>query len=494
MKKLLALILAVVMVMSMAACGKTGESAAQEGEAPYTVTLVLNGSQQKDEERIEAKINEILVPALNAKLDIVMLPWASANQQLQLMLSGDEKIDVFYTNAPTAVKYMRSGQIMDMSELVEKYGTNLKNVFGEDVLKTNTVDGFLYGVPNQIERGNIPSIFMRKDLVEKYDIDVSQIKEPKDLEKVFEIVKAGEPDMTMLFSSNSADTPIERMFPGDDLSDNNFIGALMNQEEATTIENFYATDWYMESTKMLYDWYKKGYISKDAGIETENWRTVLKAGNLFSVFFAYHPGTPVEFESSTGYEFEIVKFRDYPIKNCKTYSGIVFSIAQNSENPEKTMQVLDYIYGSPEVMNLLNWGEEGVDYVMEDAEAGIINFPEGVTIDNVGYSLNLGWQLPNQFIGHKWSGSDPMLWENMNEFNDSAKESKAMGFIFNDANVQNEVAALTNVIAQYRGSLNSGSVDPEVYIPKFLEELEKAGIDKVIAEKQSQFDEWLKAN
>ena len=57
---------------------------------------------------------------------------------------------------------------------------------------------------------------------------------------------------------------------------------------------------------MLYDWYKKGYISQDAGTSTENWRTVFKAGNMFSLFFAYHPGTPVEFESSTGYEFEIV--------------------------------------------------------------------------------------------------------------------------------------------------------------------------------------------
>ena len=27
---------------------------------------------------------------------------------------------------------------------------------------------------------------------------------------------------------------------------------------------------------------------------------------MFSLFFSYHPGTPVEFESSTGYEFEIV--------------------------------------------------------------------------------------------------------------------------------------------------------------------------------------------
>ena len=52
---------------------------------------------------------------------------------------------------------------MDMSELVGKYGKNLKDIYGEDVLNSNTVDGFMYGVPNQIERGSIPAVFMRKD-------------------------------------------------------------------------------------------------------------------------------------------------------------------------------------------------------------------------------------------------------------------------------------------------------------------------------------------
>ena len=93
------------------------------------------------------KINEILEPELNAKLDIVVLPWASASQQLQLMLSGDEKIDLLYTSATTAVQYMHSGQIMDMSELIDKYGTNLKDIYGEDIAKTNQIDGFVYGVP-----------------------------------------------------------------------------------------------------------------------------------------------------------------------------------------------------------------------------------------------------------------------------------------------------------------------------------------------------------
>lgn len=207
-KKIVAAMLTGAMVLSLAACGggngsEGGETASgEDGKAPYTVTMVLQGSQPADEERIEGKINEILEKEVNANLDIVVLPWASATQQLQLMLAGDEKIDCFYTNATNAIQYMHSGQIMDMSELVGKYGKNLKDIYGEDVLNSNTVDGFMYGVPNQIERGSIPAVFMRKDLVEKYNIDTSAVKAPKDMESVFEAVKTGEPDMTMLFSIN----------------------------------------------------------------------------------------------------------------------------------------------------------------------------------------------------------------------------------------------------------------------------------------------------
>lgn len=484
-RRMLATLLAMAMTLPISAVTARAE------EEPYTVKLVLNGSTQPDEERIEEKINEILEPALNARLDIEVLPWASATQQLQLMLAGDEKIDIFYTNASTAVQYMSTGQIMDMSELVEEYGTNLKDIYGEEVLDGNKVDGFLIGVPNQIERGSIPAIFMRKDIVEKYNIDTSAIKEPADLEAVFETVQAGEPDMTMLFSINSGDTPLTRLFGGDALGDSNYLGVLMDSENGTTVENFFASDWFKDTATMLYDWYQKGYISQDAGTNTENWRTVFKAGNCFSLFFAYHPGTPVEFESSTGYEFEIVPFRDYPIINSSSYQNIIFSLAQNSENPEKAVQVLDYIYGSPELMNLLNWGEEGTDYVFEDEEDGVINYPEGVTIDTVGYSLNLGWELPNQFIAYKWSGSDPQLWEKMEEFNASAHNSNAVGFLFDATEYSNEIAMLSNVVSQYSGTLYSGSGDPEVYIPQFLDALEAAGIDTVIQAKQEQLDAWL---
>lgn len=499
-KRILAAMLTLSMVVSMTACGNSEAGGSKDsaknngnGDEPYTVTMVLNGSTQPDEERIEQKINEILEPELNANLDIVVLPWASASQQLQLMLSGDEKIDVFYTQATNAVQYMNAGQIVDMSELIDKYGTNIKQIYGEDIAKINQVEGFVYGVPNQIERGSIPAIFMRKDLVEKYNIDTTQIKEPKDLESVFETVKAGEPDMTMLYSSSENGAPATRLFRGDTLSDNNYLGVLMDQTNSTKVENFFATDWFKDTTTMLHNWYQKGYISQDAGTNTENWRTVCKAGNLFSLFFSYHPGTPVEFESSTGYDFEIVPFYNEPIINSSSYNGVTFSIAQNSENPEKTMEVLDYIYGSSEIMNLLNWGEQDKDYVIEDADNGIINFPEGITSDNAGYNLNLGWELPNQFIAYKWTGSDPQLWEKMEEFNGSAKSSKAVGFLFDSSNCSSEIAALSNIVKQYSGALYSGSGDPDELIPELLEALDDAGINEVIQAKQEQLDAFLAA-
>lgn len=500
-KKVISLIVAASMVTAaLTGCGNkeqatvagTEEGVNGEGE-PYTVTMVLNGTSQPDEERIEEKINEILMPELNAKLDIIVLPWGSADQQLQLLLSGDEKIDCFYSNATKSINFMNSGQIIDMSELVSEYGTNLKEMYGMEAINSNSIQGFLYGVPNEIERGGIPAIFMRKDIVEKYQIDTSTIKEPKDLEAVFEIIKAGEPEMTMLYSSNKDDNPLSRLAGFDTLGDNNWCGVLMDQTESTEVVNPYESEWYMNTANMLHDWYNKGYINKDAATETENWRTVFKAGNLFSIFFRYHPATPVEFQTSTGYEFEIIPFGENATKDSSTYANIIFSMAQNCEDPVKTIQVLDYIYGSPEVMNLLNWGEEGIDYEYVDETNDMIHFPEGVTAESVGYSLNLGWELPNQFIAHLWEGSEPGTWDKMKEFNDKAKESKALGFVFNNEGYENQTAAVINVLEQYLGSINSGAVDPEEYMPQFLEALKNAGINDIITAKQEQLNVWLES-
>jgi len=76
----------------------------------------------------------------------------------------------------------------------------------------------------------------------------------------------------------------------------------------------------------------------------------------------------------------------------------------------------------------------------------------------------------------------------------SANPSAALGFTFDSSSVKNEYTAVNNVISQFYGALECGSVDPEVELPRFIQALKEAGIDTIIAEKQRQLDAWLAAN
>lgn len=95
---------------------------------------------------------------------------------------------------------------------------------------------------------------------------------------------------------------------------------------------------------------------------------------------------------------------------------------------------------------------------------------------------------------HIWEGDSPDIWDETKALNESAIKSKAFGFTYDSTSVANELAALSNVKAKYAAALGSGTVDPEETLPKFIEELKKAGIEKVISTKQEQLDKWLEEN
>ena len=80
------------------------------------------------------------------------------------------------------------------------------------------------------------------------------------------------------------------------------------------------------------------------------------------------------------------------------------------------------------------------------------------------------------------------------EYNTNIPEeaySPFMGYTFNPEPVSSAYSAVTDVMTQYRSSLETGSVDPDVVLPEFLSALEAAGIDSIIEANQASLDEWL---
>jgi putative aldouronate transport system substrate-binding protein len=169
-------------------------------------------------------------------------------------------------------------------------------------------------------------------------------------------------------------------------------------------------------------------------------------------------------------------------------SSFMLSIARNTTDPVSAMKFINLLYTDADVMNLLANGIEGKHYVIQ--ENGLITRPEGVT--ETGYQFNQ-WEIGNNFLTHVWEGQDPDIWEQMKAFNASGIVSPALGFTFDQSPVKSEVAAVTNVIDQYKIGLESGTLEIE-YLDRFIRELKDAGIDRIIAEKQKQLDDWAAAN
>ena len=68
-------------------------------------------------------------------------------------------------------------------------------------------------------------------------------------------------------------------------------------------------------------------------------------------------------------------------------------------------------------------------------------------------------------------------------FNANAPASVAKGFVWDNADVINEVTSCTNVLNKYVKALQSGALNPETDLGKFNQELRDAGLDTIIQDK-----------
>lgn len=489
-KKMMAALLTMTLAATgLTACGGSGDSAkGSSSDDTYTVTVAYVGDKKEDTDRIEKKINEIMKKDINMQIDIEPISWGAYSETMKLILSGGEKMDIVPVLVDQANSMVNAKQIIDLSDYIDKYGDNIKELLG-DTAKAANINNYVYGVTTGREWFCQTAVIMRQDILDDCGIDPSSITSYKDLTDVYATVKEKYPDMIMMASNNST-TPDVKYEMFDTLTDG--FGVLMDHGQDTTVVDYYESDEYKDFVETMYDWQQKGYLSKDAATTTEGVENQIKAGAAFSYFAPNKPGYDTRAELLCGNKMAIAPISEAWAGTAQI-SYLTYGISSSCTDKDKAMQCLDYLYGNADILNLLNWGEEGVDYEVKDAENGIIGYPEGKDDTNT-YHLAEGWQLFDQFKMYIWEGDAPDIWEQTKAENESALKSKAFGFTYDSTGVSNELAALSNVKAQYAPALGSGTVDPAETLPKFIEELKKAGIDKVIETKQEQLDKWLAEN
>lgn len=195
-KKILCLLLAAATVGSLGACGGkvtslNGGTASGGGTPQETTLKVYLFNQAENMDKVLNKFYAETQNTLNTKLDIVWSDSATHKEKIPLMMSSQEEADlVFDAYWMNLSKMHNQGAYADLS----KYFNNdqypgLKKAFSADYLKQVTdSDGKIFAIPFSQSPEDIPVIFIRKDLREKYGM--KPISSNEELETYFKKVQA----------------------------------------------------------------------------------------------------------------------------------------------------------------------------------------------------------------------------------------------------------------------------------------------------------------
>lgn len=500
---LLLLMMAIVLVVSACSGGNSNKAtdppkenaatnAPKESEKspssdlkPYEISLVYPGTPQADEKKIEAALNKILTEKINATIDLRPIDWGAWDDKINLMVASSEAVDIVFTAQWNGhAKYVAKGAFIELGDLIDQYGQGIKDSLDPAFLEGAKINGKNYGIPTNKELAAEGGIVYRKDVTDELGIDMSNVKTPADLDAVYAQVLAKKPELTPLYTTAGAFN--SHFFANYDfLGDSTIPGAILKDLDSTTVAPAEQIARYKEYLNLTRDYFKKGYINKDAATTQVSSSDAWLAGTVFSTIEPLKPGKADEIASASNLTGKLaqITMNEKTVATSET-AGSMLGISFTSKDPARAMMLINLLHTDKELNNIINFGIEG-DHFTRNGE--IIT----ATANTANYNPGAAWMFGSQFLNYVWSTEDPDKWAKFKEFNQNAKISPGLGFVFDSEPVKAEVGALANVIRQYQRALETGSVDVDKALAEYEAKLKEAGVDKVVAEKQKQFDAFL---
>lgn len=508
MKKVAALAMATAMAVSMAACGGSsststtstaaGDTKSDSGnydQVVYAYATFNNIPSEEDLDVVEEEINKITREKINAEVTLKPISIADYVNKVSLSLQGGEKIDV-YQSLGNFGNCVSTDMCYDITDLIDSCAPGTKELLGDKFLDACKVNGKLYGIPTYKPFALTPMIIYRQDIADELGIDMSTVNSVEDITDVLRKVKEAKPDMIPLSPVQSGVSGLEMtMGDVDWLSDDYYkpVGILMDDD--MTVQDLYSTDIFQSRCDLARTWYNEGLIMKDAATTTSTAAECMSSGNYFGYIAAYsypEADTAASLQAQCGnYDIGAKMIGDAYL-GTGDINAVSWMIASTTDVPEAALKFLDLTYTDKDIVNLLIYGIEGRDYVMNDD--GTVSYPEGEDSTTVPYTAQLSCgTLGNFFNMYPTVGTNPesLAWEQKQ--NEEAKTSPAMGFTFDSSKLNTQYTAVKNAISQYLPGLLCGSVDPNTELAKFQQALQDAGYQDILNAKQEQLDAWKAA-
>lgn len=513
MKKFITLLLAVVMILSLAACGTTNTNNADLIETdlsqPVTIKWIMPGpGVQTDSEMVWAKFNEELKKVEgfeNVTVDVEVIPVADYAQKMTLMQTSGEQMDLIQTYQLDYATEYRNGAIIDMTPYLEKYAKKTLSEVPEWVIAMGKVDGGQAILPNYQKMVqsyvyvNIPA-----DLAEYADIEgMEKAFMETDKENNYILSDSSKQLITDYLSKVAAAGKIGKgyvtPFPLRGVEPITHIFQYYYNDPDFTVINTHLDAQQQGNWRFKKEMYDLGYVRKDAlsakntdanGIVGGN--VMFPAQNIPGVFTTYlEEGTfdvPVLQIPALGNHF-------IPYKPAAGGTAI----PSGSQYPDVAARLINLMNSSEgiELYNIMVYGIEGVHYeVKKEYENGdkLIS-PEYPDEGNSSSKYGLWkWIVGNAKNAYLTVGQGEdykeIIYTQLNE-GERTIPSPLMGFALDSSSIDIKLAQIKTVSSEYGNPIGSGAADTDKLLAEMTEKYKQAGSDDIIAEIQSQVDAFV---
>ena len=423
-KRILSLLLATLMILSLAACGGTGDttsSGSPEGnntsapdvsgnedvtpqEATYPLTTekktlsvyIRDNSSGVIGDYGRVAAFQAAAERLGVELEFVHPTTGGEADQFNLMIGSGKYPDIivweFSTAAMGLSELIDSGILIDMDGLIRQYAPNYLKVLERDPSYPKEVRSdegkyqafYTFNVSIPLSSGPV----FREDLLAKYGLEL-----PKTVDEwtnVMTTLKEKDPNVSYPLTASKSyvgEVWFRELLPAYNTRTEFCLGDNGQVVYGPATENFKA---YLAK---LAEWYNAGLIDPEfmsndnkalnAKIAdgTSAVATMAIGSGIRSITENTRPNNP-DFKL-TGVAWPVLNAGDtssYVLEGGVAHTSVQAAITSSCADPVLATQVLDYFY-SEEGGNLISWGIEGESYTVENGKKTftdkIMNSPDG---------------------------------------------------------------------------------------------------------------------
>ena len=423
-KRILSLLLATLMILSLAACGGTGDttsSGSPEGnntsapdvsgnedvtpqEATYPLTTekktlsvyIRDNSSGVIGDYGRVAAFQAAAERLGVELEFVHPTTGGEADQFNLMIGSGKYPDIivweFSTAAMGLSELIDSGILIDMDGLIRQYAPNYLKVLERDPSYPKEVRSdegkyqafYTFNVSIPLSSGPV----FREDLLAKYGLEL-----PKTVDEwtnVMTTLKEKDPNVSYPLTASKSyvgEVWFRELLPAYNTRTEFCLGDNGQVVYGPATENFKA---YLAK---LAEWYNAGLIDPEfmsndtkalnAKIAdgTSAVATMAIGSGIRSITEHTRPNNP-DFKL-TGVAWPVLNAGDtssYVLEGGVAHTSVQAAITSSCADPVLATQVLDYFY-SEEGGNLISWGIEGESYTVENGKKTftdkIMNSPDG---------------------------------------------------------------------------------------------------------------------